>query len=156
MARARFGTQSRASRRRFAGEAGSGGALACAAYVAIVAFRHFRPRSSAGAEFPNLHVVTDLGEFDMHDYITGWTVLFSHPKVSKRGWGGDAVPPRRTRPTALSPYVTAALPPTPPLLQDYTPVCTTELGEAARIQADFTARGVKLIALSCDSVEDHM
>ena len=34
-------------------------------------------------------------------------------------------------------------------------VCTTELGEAALKQADFDSRGVKLLALSCDSVEDH-
>jgi len=34
-------------------------------------------------------------------------------------------------------------------------VCTTELGEAAKLQGEFDKRGVKLIALSCDSVEDH-
>jgi 1-Cys peroxiredoxin 6 len=34
-------------------------------------------------------------------------------------------------------------------------VCTTELGEAALQEAEFTRRGVKMIALSCDSVEDH-
>ena len=39
--------------------------------------------------------------------------------------------------------------------KDYTPVCTTELGEAALQEAEFTKRGVKMIALSCDSVEDH-
>ena len=38
---------------------------------------------------------------------------------------------------------------------DYTPVCTTELGEAALRQADFDSRGVKLIGLSCNSAEDH-
>lgn len=40
--------------------------------------------------------------------------------------------------------------------KDYTPVCTTELGEAAKLQGEFDARGVKMIALSCDSVEDHL
>ena len=34
-------------------------------------------------------------------------------------------------------------------------MCTTELGEAALQEAEFTKRGVKMIALSCDSVEDH-
>ena len=34
-------------------------------------------------------------------------------------------------------------------------MCTTELGEAALQEAEFTKRGVKIIALSCDSVEDH-
>lgn len=40
--------------------------------------------------------------------------------------------------------------------RDYTPVCTTELGEAARLAPAFAERDVKLIALSCDSVEDHV
>ena len=34
-------------------------------------------------------------------------------------------------------------------------MCTTELGEAALQEAEFVKRGVKMIALSCDSVEDH-
>lgn len=38
---------------------------------------------------------------------------------------------------------------------DYTPVCTTELGRVAGMADEFTKRNVKLIALSCDSVEDH-
>jgi len=38
---------------------------------------------------------------------------------------------------------------------DYTPVCTTELGEAARLHPEFSKRGCKMIALSCDSVLDH-
>jgi alkyl hydroperoxide reductase subunit AhpC len=38
---------------------------------------------------------------------------------------------------------------------DYTPVCTTELGEAALRQSEFDRRGVKLIGLSCNSAEDH-
>mmetsp|Transcript_19003 Transcript_19003/g.31083 ORF Transcript_19003/g.31083 Transcript_19003/m.31083 type:complete len:233 (-) Transcript_19003:54-752(-) len=38
---------------------------------------------------------------------------------------------------------------------DYTPVCTTELGMVAKYEDKFKARGVKMIALSCDTVEDH-
>ncbi|MED6237988.1 Peroxiredoxin-6 [Ataeniobius toweri] len=39
--------------------------------------------------------------------------------------------------------------------RDYTPVCTTELGRVARLSGEFSKRGVKLIALSIDSLEDH-
>eukprot|EP01101_Sappina_pedata_P007570 TRINITY_DN4037_c0_g2_i2.p1 TRINITY_DN4037_c0_g2~~TRINITY_DN4037_c0_g2_i2.p1 ORF type:complete len:240 (+),score=75.29 TRINITY_DN4037_c0_g2_i2:49-720(+) len=38
---------------------------------------------------------------------------------------------------------------------DYTPVCTTELGHVAKIYSEFEKRKVKVIALSCDPVEDH-
>ena len=38
---------------------------------------------------------------------------------------------------------------------DFTPVCTTELGEFARRKDDFAARGTKLIGVSVDSVESH-
>lgn len=38
---------------------------------------------------------------------------------------------------------------------DFTPVCTTELGEAARLAPDFAARGAKLLGLSVDQPENH-
>ncbi|KAL7738758.1 hypothetical protein ACLKA6_001392 [Drosophila palustris] len=38
---------------------------------------------------------------------------------------------------------------------DYTPVCTTELSRVAQLMPDFEKRGVKPIALSCDTVESH-
>jgi thioredoxin-dependent peroxiredoxin len=39
--------------------------------------------------------------------------------------------------------------------RDFTPVCTTELGYMAQIKPDFDRRGVKIIGLSVDPVENH-
>ncbi|MCW2546265.1 MAG: Peroxidase [Mycobacterium sp.] len=39
---------------------------------------------------------------------------------------------------------------------DFTPVCTTELGAAAKLQPEFEKRNVKIAAVSVDSKEDHV
>lgn len=38
---------------------------------------------------------------------------------------------------------------------DFTPVCTTELGEYEHRRSDFEKRNVKFLAISVDSVDDH-
>jgi alkyl hydroperoxide reductase subunit AhpC len=40
--------------------------------------------------------------------------------------------------------------------KDYTPVCTTALGAVARLKPEFDKRGVKVIGLSVDPVNDHV
>ena len=38
---------------------------------------------------------------------------------------------------------------------DFTPVCTTELGRAAKLKGEFDKRNVKIVALSVDTPENH-
>lgn len=39
--------------------------------------------------------------------------------------------------------------------KDFTPVCTTELGYMAKMKPEFDKRGVKILGISVDPIEDH-
>lgn len=39
--------------------------------------------------------------------------------------------------------------------KNFTPVCTTELGYTAKLKPEFDKRGVKVLGLSVDNIEDH-
>jgi alkyl hydroperoxide reductase subunit AhpC len=109
------------------------------------------PSLRLGAVAPDFEALTTQGNIKFHDWIgDSWAVLFSHPA---------SVPVLQERVLVFwffkvltrcfflcSGTLTHS---------DFTPVCTTELGEVARRQKDFAARNTKVIGISCNELKSH-
>jgi len=71
------------------------------------------------------------------DTVPNFTQASSEGEISFYDWAGDSWVVLFSHPA------------------DYTPVCTTELGEVAKLKPEFEKRNAKVIALSVDDTESH-
>ena len=88
-----------------------------------------------GSIAPDFEAQTTAGPIKFHEWIgNSWVQLILDKKVE------------------TTDYIQAVLFSHP---GDFTPVCTTELGEVARRAPDFEKRGVKVVGISANGLEDH-
>ena len=80
---------------------------------------------------------TDTANLRLGDVAPDFTAETSQGPISFHQWLGDSWAVFFSHP------------------KDFTPVCTTELGEAAKRSPDFKKRGVKVLALSVDPADSH-
>ncbi len=79
----------------------------------------------------------DIMGLRINDTAPDFTAETTHGTISFHDWIGDGWAVLFSHP------------------KNFTPVCTTELGSAAKYAPDFAKRGVKVIGISVDPVESH-
>ena len=79
-----------------------------------------------------------MADLRLGDTVPDFTQASSMGEISFHNWAGDSWVVLFSHPA------------------DYTPVCTTELGEVAKLRSEFDKRNVKTIALSVDDADSHM
>lgn len=109
------------------------------------------PSLRLGSIAPNFQAETTQGTLDFHQWIdNSWAILFSHPD--------DFTPVSMLQPDRTCRAFTHTQgsdcrgfadkwlnPPVLPCFPDHPQVCTTELGEVAKLKPEFEKRGVKVI-----------
>lgn len=78
-----------------------------------------------------------MANLQLGDQVPDFTQASSEGEISFYDWAGDDWVVLFSHPA------------------DYTPVCTTELGEVARLKPEFAKRNAKVIALSVDDADSH-
>ena len=78
-----------------------------------------------------------MAQLRLGDTVPDFTQDSSMGEISFHDWAGDSWVVLFSHPA------------------DYTPVCTTELGEVAKLRSEFDKRNVKTIALSVDDADSH-
>jgi alkyl hydroperoxide reductase subunit AhpC len=78
-----------------------------------------------------------MANLQLGDTVPNFTQASSEGEISFYDWAGESWVVLFSHPA------------------DYTPVCTTELGEVAKLKPEFEQRNVKVIALSVDDAESH-
>ena len=89
-----------------------------------------------GSVAPNFQAETTNGPIDFHEYTT-LSLSFKSLWLTENRFIGDKWVVLFSHP------------------EDYTPVCTTELGAFAKLEPEFSKRGVKLIGLSANTIDSH-